>query len=265
MHLNHAPLGSTGLSVSSLGLGTVKFGRSSGVKYPTPVTIPDDAAALNLLAKARSLGINLIDTAPAYGTSEARLGGLLKGQRDEWVICTKVGETFENDQSSFDFSPEAIVASVERSLQRLATDRLDLVLVHSDGLIEADLLGTGVLPTLARLKQQGKIRAMGASTKTPEGALAALPHCDALMLTLHPEHLADLPVIEAARLARKGVLIKKVFGSGHLAHSSGSQKACLELALRTPGVGSVIIGTTNPAHLESNVAIAAAALVPDLG
>ncbi|MCX5688370.1 MAG: aldo/keto reductase, partial [Planctomycetota bacterium] len=134
----------------------------------------------------------------------------------------------------------------------------DLVLVHSDGLIEADLVGTGVLPTLQLLKQQGKIRALGASTKTPEGALAALPHCDALMVTLHPNHLGDLPVIEAARLQRKGVLIKKVFGSGHLAQSPGSQRESLELALGTPGVGTIIIGTTNPAHLESNVAIAAA-------
>ncbi|MCX5690058.1 MAG: aldo/keto reductase, partial [Planctomycetota bacterium] len=108
MHLTHALLGDTGLRVSPLGLGTVKFGRSSGVKYPTPVTIPDDAAAAGLLAKAMSLGINLIDTAPAYGTSEARLGVILKGQRDRWVICTKVGETFENDRSTFDFSPGAI-------------------------------------------------------------------------------------------------------------------------------------------------------------
>jgi aryl-alcohol dehydrogenase-like predicted oxidoreductase len=258
MPLTHALLGSTGISVSPIGLGTVKFGRSSGVKYPTPVSVPDDAAAAHLLDRAMSLGINLIDTAPAYGTSESRLGGLLKGQRDRWVICTKVGETFENDQSTFDFSPRAIVGSVERSLQRLATDRLDIVLVHSDGVIEADLIGSKVLPSLAALRQQGKIRAIGASTKTVEGALAALPHCDVLMLTLHPNHLDELPVIEAARLLGKGVLIKKVFGSGHLA--GASQRACLDLALGTPGVGSVIIGTTNPQHLESNVQLAAASL-----
>lgn len=260
MHLRHAPLGDTGIAVSPLGLGTVKFGRRAGVKYPTPVVIPDDAAAATLLSRARSLGINLIDTAPAYGISEARLGALLRGQREHWVICTKVGETFENDCSSFDFSPKAIVASVERSLTRLATDRIDLVLVHSDGRIEADLVGSGVLPTLEALRRQGKIRAVGASTKTLEGAMAALPNCDVLMLTLHPQHLGDLPAIEASRLARKGVLIKKVFGSGHLAQSTDGQTACLELAFRTPGVGSVIIGTTNPDHLESNATIVAGIL-----
>ena len=64
------PLGDTGLTVSALGLGTVKIGRDQGVKYPTAFSIPDDDAVRNLLARARELGINLIDTAPAYGRSE---------------------------------------------------------------------------------------------------------------------------------------------------------------------------------------------------
>ena len=63
------PLGNTGLTVSALGLGTVKIGRDKGVKYPNGFTIPDDKAVSDLLAQARDLGINLIDTAPAYGSS----------------------------------------------------------------------------------------------------------------------------------------------------------------------------------------------------
>ena len=74
LHDHHRPLGSTGLRVSPLGLGTVKLGRDQGVKYPNGFTIPDDAAARALLDQARALGINLIDTAPAYGVSEQRLG-----------------------------------------------------------------------------------------------------------------------------------------------------------------------------------------------
>ena len=57
-------LGDTGLRVSPLGLGTVKLGRDQGVKYPSGFTIPDDYEAKLLLAQARDLGINLIDTAP---------------------------------------------------------------------------------------------------------------------------------------------------------------------------------------------------------
>jgi len=84
-------LAGTDISVSALGLGTVKIGRDQGVKYPTGFTIPDDAAVRNLLATAHDLGINLLDTAPAYGSSETRLGQLL-GKRQDWVIVTKTGE-----------------------------------------------------------------------------------------------------------------------------------------------------------------------------
>ena len=130
LHPFHRPLGSTGLMVSPLGLGTVKLGRDQGVKYPNGFTIPDDDDARRLLKMARELGINLIDTAPAYGRSEERLGPLLRGQRDQWVIVSKVGEEFDNGQSRHDFSAEHTRRSVERSLQRLETEVIDLVLVH---------------------------------------------------------------------------------------------------------------------------------------
>ena len=79
LHPFHRPLGSTGLMVSPLGLGTGKLGRDQGVKYPSGFQIPDDDEARMLLKLARDLGINLIDTAPAYGRSEERLGPLLRG------------------------------------------------------------------------------------------------------------------------------------------------------------------------------------------
>ena len=62
-----------------------------------------------LLDRARALGINLLDTAPAYGTSEARLGKLLAGERADWILCTKVGESFDGRISTHDFSPEACI------------------------------------------------------------------------------------------------------------------------------------------------------------
>ncbi len=60
------------------------------MKYPSGFRIPDDDEARMLLKLARDLGINLIDTAPAYGRSEERLGPLLRGQRQDWVIVSKV-------------------------------------------------------------------------------------------------------------------------------------------------------------------------------
>ncbi|MEC8429394.1 MAG: aldo/keto reductase, partial [Pseudomonadota bacterium] len=154
-------LGSTGINVSPIGLGTVKLGRNQGVKYPQGFELPDDAHALRLINLAKEHGINLIDTAPAYGISEERLGVLLKGQRQDWVICSKVGEEFSNGESHFDFSPEHARFSIERSLKRLNTDVIDLVLVHSDG-NDLDIInGAGTLDALAELKRQGLIRAFG--------------------------------------------------------------------------------------------------------
>ena len=109
------------MKLSLLGLGTVKFGRNTGVKYPAVFELPDMATMRNLLDIPHDGGINLLDTAPAYGDSEIKVGELLRGQRDKWLVCTKAGEEFNaSDASShFDFSPEAITRSVERSLQRL--------------------------------------------------------------------------------------------------------------------------------------------------
>jgi len=254
------------LRVSPLGLGTVKFGRSEGVKYPTPVRIPDDSEAAGLLDIAREGGMNLIDTAPAYGTAEERLGALLGPHRDHWVICTKVGETFENGMSTFDFSPRAIRSSVERSLLRLRTDRIDIVLLHSDGMIESDLINSGVADALADLKRAGLALAVGASTKTLTGSMLAAKFLDVLMLTLNPLETGELETIERARNRvgasgepePAGILIKKAFASGHQAsgtHAAGPRD-CLELSLGTPGVGSVIVGTTNAEHLRANIAAA---------
>ena len=64
--MRQRPLASTGLHLSSLGLGTVKFGRNQQVKYPTAFDLPTDAEILELLDVARSEGINLLDTAPAF-------------------------------------------------------------------------------------------------------------------------------------------------------------------------------------------------------
>ena len=248
------PLGTTGIRVSPIGLGTVKLGRDAGVKYPRAVVIPDDDAAARLLDTARGCGINLIDTAPAYGASEERLGNLLRRSRDRWVIVTKAGEEFEDGVSRFDFSARAVRASVERSLVRLRTDRVEVVLVHSDGYAEVDLEARGTLGALRALKGEGKVRAFGVSTKTPEGGRLAVAAGDCVMVTLNPASTADLPVIEAAQRAGVGVLVKKALASGHLA--GVTVEDCLRLALCTPGVTSVILGTTDPEHLRENCRMA---------
>jgi len=252
------PLGSTGIQVSPLGLGTVKIGRIEQVKYPTPFVIPDDRQVVELLALALDLGINLVDTAPAYGTSEARLGKLLPGPRDAWVIVSKVGESFHDGRSSFDFSAAATRRSVEQSLRRLGTDHLDAVLIHSNGEDLRILDQEPVLESLQRLKERGLIRAHGISSKTLEGGLRAVQLCDLVMLTLNPAHREELPVVRAAAAAGRGVLVKKGLQSGHVAGPQGVQ-AALDFIFAQSGVSSVIVGTIDPHHLRQNAAAVALA------
>jgi aryl-alcohol dehydrogenase-like predicted oxidoreductase len=285
------PLAHTNLLVSPLGLGTVKLGRTRGLKYPgaesgTPLSLPSDDDALALLRTAAELNINLIDTAPAYGVSEERIGQLMGrgnwfGGRDRWVVCTKCGEEFDNEaggvgESRFDFSPEHTRFSVERSLRRLNIDTLDIVLVHSDGRDEWIINTAGTLEALRELKRRGLIRAVGISTKTIDGGLLALREsagaCDVVMLPFSPAERAQGVVIDAARHRGVGVLIKKALASGHTldllskmppdirAATADPIQAAMRFTLRRAGVGSVIVGTTNPQHLHDNAAAADLAL-----
>lgn len=253
-------LGSTGIKVSELGLGTVKFGRNQGVKYPQSFALPSDQQIRDLLALACELGINLLDTAPAYGSSEERLGRLIAPAQSHWLISTKVGETFQQGGSVFDFSAAATQASIERSLRLLRREYLDLALIHSNGDDERILQQTDCLETLLTLKARGWLRAVGMSTKTVAGGLLAVRHCDVVMVTYNLSSAAELPVIRQAGQAGKGVLIKKGLLSGHLqkiqATAADPVAASMRLLLSEPGVSSVVIGTLNPAHLQANVAAA---------
>ncbi len=240
-------LGHTGIRVSSLGLGTVKFGRDQGLKYPEPFDLPDDKTIVALLARASDLGINLLDTAPAYGTSETLLGSALKGQRSKWVLTTKVGESFSEGHSSYDFSPESVRESVLASLRRLQTDFLDVVLIHSSGDDVAILERSGALDMLKSLKTKGLIRAAGISHKSLNGGYRALElGCDVLMTTLNPQDTSQLPVITQAARHGCGVMIKKALNSGH------GDLSGLRFAATQPGVSSVVVGSINPDHLTQN-------------
>lgn len=243
-------IGQTGVAVSRMGLGTVKFGRNEGVKYPHAFTLPSETDIADLLAVARELGINLLDTAPAYGMSEERLGKALEGRRHEWVLSTKVGEEFVEGASRFDFSNAALLHSVERSLRRLKTDYLDIVLVHSSGEDERIIQEDGVFETLAALKQAGKLRAYGMSTKTVAGGKLTVDLADIAMVTYHPDYREEQEVILYAGQPQKqkGIFIKKAFASGHL-----SPRETLPFIFAEQGVTSVIVGTLSPLHLRQNV------------
>jgi aryl-alcohol dehydrogenase-like predicted oxidoreductase len=246
--------GSTDIEVSVIGLGTVKLGRDQGVKYPQAFTIPDDVSAAALINYAHELGVNLIDTAPAYGSSEERLGqlfstGKLSGQRGDWIICTKVGEEFENGKSFFDFS----ATHTRLSLKRLRADILDIVLIHSDGNDLDVIHRSDALATLERCKAEGLIRAYGVSTKTVEGGIAAAQLSDGVMVTYNALYTDELPVLDFCTAQHKGVLIKKALASGHIGAGEITAQHSLQLVLQHPAVSSAIVGTINQHHLHENI------------
>lgn len=255
-------LGRTDLTVSPVGLGTVKFGRNRGIKYPAGFDIPAEGELADLLALAGELGINLLDTAPAYGLSEERLGRLLKGRRHRWVVVGKAGETFHRGRSRYDFSPAHFEASLVGSLKRLGTDYLDLLLVHSDGR-DVDILSSEpLLEAMAGFRKRGLVRALGASTKTVAGGMLAIELLDVAMVAYNPVYRAEEPVLDRASREGKGILVKKALVSGHVDRIGGGDPVCeaMRFVFAHPGVSSVIVGTIDPRHLRHDVAAAERAL-----
>lgn len=241
-------LGRSAIEVSPIGFGAFKIGRNTGIRYPEGYDLPDPRAVATLVDGLLELGINYIDTAPAYGLSEERLGEALAGRRDEVVLSTKVGETYEDGRSTFDFTARGIRASVRRSLQRLRTDTLDMLLLHSDGGDMRILEETDAVPTLTALRDEGVVRAIGLSGKTLEGATAALAWSDVLMVEYNAGDRSHAGVIAAAARRGVGVVVKKGLASGRL-----PPEQAIPFVLETPGVCSLVVGSLNLAHLTENV------------
>ena len=242
------PLGQTGLRVTPLGFGAFKIGRNEKVKYPQPYDLPDDAAVERLLNGVLDAGINLFDTAPAYGISEERIGKFLASRRNEFVLSTKVGERFVNGESSFDFTGPGVRASVAESLRRLRTEILDILFVHSNGDDLAVQRQTEVVPTLKKLKHAGYVRAIGFSGKSPAGADAALEWADVVMVEYHLHDTSHAEVIASAASRGVGVVVKKGLASGHLPPADA-----IRFVLANPHVASVIVGGLSLEHLQENV------------
>ena len=250
--MDQRPLGHTSLSVSHIGWGTVKIGRNTSVKFPEAFELPSEEEAVAIAQGMLDLGITLVDTAPAYGLAEARLGIALAGRRDDVVLCTKVGETFEDGKSRHDFTGDAARANLHQSLRRLRTDHVDILLVHSDGRDLDIQQETDLVETLEQMRQQGLARTIGFSGKTPEGARAAMDWADVLMCEYTIEDRSHETVITQAAEAGIGVLLKKVLGSGHL-----SPEAALRFVLHdapiAPLISSVVIGSLSAERMRGNL------------
>jgi aryl-alcohol dehydrogenase-like predicted oxidoreductase len=238
-------------SVTPIGFGAFKIGRNVGIKYPSGYELPDEATASRLLNNVLDLGINYIDTAPAYGLSEERIGRAIAHRRAEYVLATKVGETFEGGASTYDFSAGAIRSSVRRSLERLRTDRLDLVLIHSPRDDLRVLQSTDAVSVLQELRSEGLIRWIGFSGYTGQAFGAAIEWADAIMATYHPGDTTLTPVLDEALRRGVAVIVKKGLASGRL-----DAEAAIRFVLSNPSVTTMPIGTLNVDHLRRNLEVA---------
>jgi aryl-alcohol dehydrogenase-like predicted oxidoreductase len=151
-------LGNGGLKVSTIGLGCMGMSSAYGTAEER-----DERESIATIHRAIELGCTFLDTAEVYGpyTNEELLGRALKGRRDEVTIATKFGFRIENRQSvGVDSRPENIHCAVEASLQRLQTDRIDLVYQHR---VDPSVPMEDVAGTVGELVAQGKVRFFGLS------------------------------------------------------------------------------------------------------
>ena len=149
--MKYRTLGRTGIKVSPYGLGALMFASQMG---------NTEAESTLVIHKALDAGINLVDTADAYGDSEDVVGRALKGRRGSVVLATKVGRPVGTDPNEQGASRRWITAAVEGSLRRLQTDHIDVYQIHRPD-PETDVEET--LAALTDLVRSGKIRTFGTS------------------------------------------------------------------------------------------------------
>jgi aryl-alcohol dehydrogenase-like predicted oxidoreductase len=267
------PFGNTGLTVSILGLGA---GQVGDARLP-------EAEAEQLLNQALDLGLTLIDTARGYGLSEERIGKYLAHRRGEFVLSTKVGYDIPGHA---DWTYGCIQASVEAALGRLRTDCLDIVHLHSCGL---DVLQRGeVIQALEDARQAGKLRLAAYSGENE--ALDFAVACGRFQSIETSVNFCDqrglLGPIALAELRGLGVIAKRPVANapwrfaewpvGNYAeeywqrwqamqldpHGLDWQELALRFTAFAPGVSASIVGTTNLAHLQQNIALLAAGPLP---
>ena len=261
-------LGRTDMDVSVLGFG----GAEIGFEGATAETVE------KLLNSALDAGLNVIDTAECYEGSEELIGKAVGGRRNEFYLFTKCGHP--RGVGSEDWSINSILESIERSLRRLQTDRLDLVQLHSCS--ESVLKKGEVIIALRTARDRGYTRYIGYSGDSRAAKFAVESAAfDTLQTSIN---IADQEAIDLtvppAREKQMGLIAKRpianaAWKSGHkpidsyqhtywdrlrkldyefirgrpLEHSIAH---ALRFSLSVPGVHTAIVGTTKPERWQEN-------------
>ena len=217
--MEYRRLGRTDLQVSALALGTVELGLEYGIAMPGEFGRPTEDEAVRLVHTALDGGMNLIDTARAYGESEAVLGRALRGRRAEVVLATKVRT--QRDDGTTPTGPELrqhMQSALETSLRLLQTDYVDIWQVHN---VDTALLAQRELlaEVFAAARRSGKARAIGGSTYGVEMPIAAIESdlFDMLQVTYSvlDQRLSD-QVLPTAAERDIGIVVRSILLKGAL-------------------------------------------------
>ncbi|MEX1018888.1 MAG: aldo/keto reductase [Litorilinea sp.] len=292
--LSRVTLGRTGLSVSHLALGTVELGVDYGIPAPGHFGKPSVNDAIRLVHAAIDAGINFIDTARAYGSSEEVLGQALADRRDQVVLASKVTTQLPDSTPTPDATLKAHMReSLHTSLTALRTDTLDVWQIHN---VDATTLAQ--CETLAELfdevRRAGKVRFVGGSfygADLPSQALTA-DLFDVMQVTYSvlDQRINDTFLPQAAA-QNVGVIVRSILLKGaltargdflpdnleelraasrhfrelvaqHLPQSSAPQ-AAIAFGLAHPHIHSVLVGVRTEQEIHENIQAAQLTLSTD--
>lgn len=293
--MHYRTLGRTGLRVSALALGTVELGLDYGIAVPGEFGRPPEAEAIRLVHAALDQGITLIDTARAYGESEAVLGRALRDRRAQVVLATKV-RTQRDDGSTPSGAELRTLCerSLETSLAALQTDYVDLWQIHN---VDAALLAQidVIAEVFAAAQASGKVRAVGGSTYGDQLPLQALATglFDVLQVTYSAldQRLADA-VLPAAAAQDVGIVVRSILLKGALTERGdflpehlaalrersrqfralvaasglpiGAAQAAVAFGLAQPQIHSVLVGVRSERELSEALGAADLTLPAEL-
>jgi aryl-alcohol dehydrogenase-like predicted oxidoreductase len=271
-------LGKTDMQVSVLGFG----GAEIGFEGATEETVA------RLLKGALDAGLNIIDTGECYGDSEELIGKTVADRRADYYLFTKCGHP--RGVGSEDWSPASLLESIERSLRRLRTDRLDLIQLHTCS--EAVLRKGDAIAALVTAREKGYARYLGYSGDSQAARYAV--ECGAFDTLQTSINIADQEAIDlTVPLAREkgiGVIAKrpianvawresyKPIDSYHHPYWERLNKLrydfirnlpleesiahALRFTLSVPGVHTAIVGTTKPERWQENAKLVEEGILP---
>ena len=282
--INCRTLGRTGLSVSALGLGTVELGLDYGIRAPGKYRCVQEADAIRVVHAALDSGINLIDTARAYGASERVVGSALRGRRNRVVLATKVRTQTDTDTVLCGADLRRfLLETLETSLRHLETDYVDIWQIHN---VDEALLDSidDVAEAFDEARRSGKVRSVGGSIYGETLPFRALETgiFDMVQVpySVFDQRLADRFFPRAAE-QNVGIVSRSVLLKGALTEKAehlpdrlhalrirsrefrqlvaeanaglSPPQAAVAFALAEPHISAVLVGVRSEAELEENL------------